>query len=87
MPCAPIPHARRTETASEETLLLHELEKKRLLEQRADKAPILKLLRRYLTLLEEMLELEVPRTRLPRPSEHSPDFFHYPRLQQTIRIV
>jgi protein regulator of cytokinesis 1 len=47
------------ESASEETLLLHELEKKRLFEQRAHRAPILKLLHRYFDLLQEMADLEV----------------------------
>jgi hypothetical protein len=49
------------ESASEETLLAHELERKRLEDEREDRATILVPLNRYFGLLNEVRELEVRR--------------------------
>ena len=49
----------QTDDVSEETLLAHETERHRLEQELADRSPILGLLGKYFTLIQEMRELEV----------------------------
>lgn len=48
-----------SDMATEEVLLAHEMEKKRLLEEKASKEPVLHRMSKYFELLDEMRELEV----------------------------
>ena len=59
------PHGQKTdlfviESATEEVLLKHELEKQRLAEEVQQKGPVLQRLSRYFELHDEMRKLEVP---------------------------
>ena len=51
--------ASRSDMATEEILLAHEMEKHRLLEEKATKEPVLMRLDKYFELLDEMSQLEV----------------------------